>query len=83
MSGGSVVKAAVGKGGSPVLAATKGSEKRGTPRGARRAWSWQPRGPQAPHSKRKEISRRLAGSSCVRDRYRMDETANGGSGSTA
>jgi hypothetical protein len=40
-------------------------------------------GAAGPKTKRKEVSRRLAVSSCARDRDRMAETANGGSGSAA
>ena len=74
MSGGSAVKTAVGRGGSPVLAATIGSEKRGNAPRRPQGLALTARGPQAPHSKRKEVSRRLAESSCARDRHRMAET---------
>ena len=63
MSGGSAVKTAVGRGGSPVLAATIGSEKRGNAPRRPQGLALTARGPQAPHTKRKEVSRRLAESS--------------------
>jgi hypothetical protein len=51
MSGGSAVKAAVGRGGSPVLAATIGSEKRGNAPRRPQGLAFTARGPQAPRLK--------------------------------
>jgi len=49
MSGGSAVKTAVGRGGSPVLAATIGSERRGNAPRRPQGLALTARGPQAPN----------------------------------
>ncbi len=83
MSGGSAVKTAVGRGGSPVLAATIGSERRGNAPRRPQGLALTARGPQAPKRNERKSAERLADSSCARDRRRMAETLVSGSGSVA
>ena len=59
------------------MAATIGSEKRGHAPRRPQGLALTARGPQAPHSSRKEVSRRLAECFHARDRYRMAETLSG------
>ena len=66
MSGGSAVKTAVGRGGSPVLAATIGSERRGNAPRRPQGLALTARGPQAPDL----LGRFSSGSNSFLDRFR-------------
>lgn len=76
MSGGSAVKTAVGRGGSPGLHDRREEERGNAPRRPE-GLVLTARGTQAPQSKPKEVSRRLVDSSCASDCHRMDETWSG------